>query len=44
MRQLVEEYGMIVINAMVGTFLLAIGCWIFTALAPLVEAYISEIG
>lgn len=44
MKQLVEEYGMVVINGMVGVFLLGVGSWIFSALVPLLEKYIAIIG
>lgn len=43
MQGLIEEYGSVLITMLIGSILLGVGFWLFTALAPMVSTYLSVV-
>lgn len=43
MQGLIEEYGSVLITMVIGSVLLGVGFWLFTALVPMISSYLSVV-
>lgn len=43
MQGLIEEYGSVVITMVIAGALLTVGSWLFTALTPMIETYLTVV-